>query len=145
MIRPYCLRSLHNHTPTQLIEHGENDLEAARAFAPSVHGTKRCSAHQRRKANPSICNGVLPAWYAGTNIRANPHLILLRWPRTRDYTGHRPGGKPNTTVLLKEHSNTMIPNDILLCSYIRVLLSHYQENTSPLGSRNLVAEEAARL
>lgn len=37
-------------------------------------------------------------------------------------------GKPNTTVLPKEHSIKMIPHDILPNSQISVLVSHYQRN-----------------
>lgn len=39
---------------------------------------------------------------------------LLKWPKTRDWIGHGDRGKPAAIILLKEHRNKMIFNDILL-------------------------------
>lgn len=48
----------------------------------------------------------------------------------------RPRGKPNTTVLPKEHSNKIPPNDILLYSEIRALLSRHQRSFLPQQRTN---------
>lgn len=37
----------------------------------------------------------------------NSFLTQLKWPRTQNWMGHGPKGKPTTIALLKEHSNDM--------------------------------------
>jgi hypothetical protein len=46
-------------------------------------------------ANPCLI------WLKAHSTRCNPYLILLVWPRTRDYIGQRSRVKPNTTGLKK--------------------------------------------
>lgn len=53
-------------------------------------------------------------------MRWDPFTALLRWPRTKTRWAREPG----TAVLLKELSNTVTPNNILLATSLRVPSPH---------------------
>ena len=48
------------------------------------------------------------------SMRWNPYLTLLKWPELETGQVMGPQEKLTTIILLKEHSNKMTPNDILI-------------------------------
>lgn len=107
--------------------------QAAAPPMTSIHDAGRCSAPEEKspiipppqtlQPTTSTCRPAFRIhWFnCGTNVRGitkpfffyfnahsmswNPFLILLKWPRTRDYVGHGPGRKHTNIILLKEYSN----------------------------------------
>ena len=62
----------------------------------------------------------------GEEFGGNTSLLCTGTSILPPLIGRGPRGKPNTTVLLKEHSNKMTLDDILLYSEISAFPSHHQ-------------------
>lgn len=56
----------------------------------------------------------------------NSFLTQLKWPRTQNWMGHGPKGKPTTIALLKKHSNDMTSKRHTVYPWSSALLSTHQ-------------------
>lgn len=88
-----------------------------------------CDGKLHARCTSAILLRSLWKWPANIWVDLTPppwegvHLTGPEWPRTQGQIGHGHKGNPNSTVLLKECSHKMIPNNILLYSWISASLS----------------------
>lgn len=60
------------------------------------------------------------------SMTMNPYLTQPKWPRTSDWIGRGPTGKPTFIILLREWSNKMTPSVLLLDPVVSASLSPHQ-------------------